>query len=137
MNKITLIGNLVADPEQVETKSGKTTTSFRIAVNRKFSSPSGEKVTDFFTIKAWGKSGDNCFDYLKKGRKVAVVGELQARLYEARDGTARMALDVALDDVEFLGGRSEDAAPDQPKPKAKKNYTEADFTDIQSDDIPF
>ena len=134
MNKITLIGNLVADPEQVESKSGKTTTNFRIAVNRRFSSPSGEKVTDFFTIKAWGKTGDNCFEYLKKGRKVAVVGELQARLYEGRDGTTRMALDVAVDEVEFLTPKSEQT--EEPKP-AKKNYTEKDFTDIQSEDIPF
>lgn len=136
MNKITLIGNLVADPEQVETKSGKTTTSFRIAVNRRFSGPSGEKVTDFFTIKAWGKNGDNCFDYLKKGRKVAVVGELQARQYEGRDGTTRMALDVAVDDVEFLGKAEQDPA-EEPKQRPKRKEPEVDFTDVQSDDIPF
>lgn len=132
MNKIILIGNLVADPAQVTTANGKTFTKFRIAVNRRFTGANGEKVTDFFQITAFGKVGENCQKYLAKGRKAAVVGELQARTYEDGDGKTRMSLDVAADEVEFLTPKSEVQETVQ---KPKKD--EVSFEDIQSDDIPF
>lgn len=133
MNKITLIGNLVADPAQVTTSNNKTFTKFRIAVNRRFTGANGEKVTDFFQITAFGKIGENCQKYLAKGRKVALIGELQARTYEDSEGLTRMSLDVVADEVEFLTPKSE-AQEETKKPKPVK---ETDFTDIQSDDIPF
>jgi single-strand DNA-binding protein len=102
MNKITLIGNLTHDPEVRSTNSGVTVVTFTIAVNRKFSVPDGERPTDFFRINAWRQLGESCGRYLAKGRKVAVIGELQARTYEAKDGTTRMSLDVVADEIEFL-----------------------------------
>ena len=77
MNKITLIGNLTHDPEVRSTPSGVTICTFTIAVNRRFANQSGERQTDFFRINAWRQLGDTCARYLQKGRKVAVVGELQ------------------------------------------------------------
>ena len=132
MNKIILVGNLVADPAQVTTSNNKTFTKFRIAVNRRFSGANGEKVTDFFQITAFGKIGENCQKYLAKGRKVALVGELQARTYEDSEGLTRMSLDVVADEVEFLTPKSE-AQEETKKPKKD----EVSFEDIQSDDIPF
>ena len=132
MQKLFLIGNLVADPAQVTTANGKTFTKFRIAVNRRFTGANGEKVTDFFQITAFGKVGENCQKYLAKGRKAAVVGELQGRTYEDGDGKTRMSLDVAADEVEFLTPKSEVQETVQ---KPKKD--EVSFEDIQSDDIPF
>ena len=102
MNKIVLIGNLTHDPDTRSTPNGVTVCSFTIAVNRRFASQGGEKQTDFFRINAWRQLGDVCSRYLAKGRKVAVIGELQARTYEAKDGTTRMSLDVSADEVEFL-----------------------------------
>ena len=138
MNKITLIGNLTHDPETRSTSSGVTVTTFTIAVNRRFSQ-GGEKVTDFFRINAWRQLGETCSRYLSKGRKVAVVGELQARTYEAKDGTTRMSLDVSADEVEFLTPRSaDDSAPaysSGTRPSSQPD--DLGFTDIQSDDIPF
>lgn len=138
MNKIILIGNLTKDPEQRETSSGVKVTSFTIAVNRRFASD-GEKVTDFFRINAWRGLADSCFNYLSKGRKVGVIGELQARTYENHEGKSVMSLDVSADEVEFLTPRSEDTS-DQfaaQKPKKERKYTEADFTDCVSEDVPF
>ena len=135
MNKLILVGNLVADPAQIITSNNKTFTEFRLAVNRKFSGPNGEKVTDFFKIKAFGKVGENCQKYLAKGRKAVVVGELQARTYDDKEGVTRMSLDVIADDVVFLSSAKEEPA-EEPKPKQKK-ITEADFTDLTTDDIPF
>ncbi len=130
MNKITLIGNLTHDPEIRSTQSGITVCAFTIAVSRRFAGADGERPTDYFRINAWRQLGESCGRYLAKGRKVAVVGELQARLYEAKDGSTRMVLDVQADEVEFLS----------PRPNAQDGGTSGDmagFTDVSSDDIPF
>ena len=139
MNKITLIGNLTHDPEVRSTPSGVTVCTFTIAVNRRFASQGGERQTDFFRINAWRQLGDTCARYLSKGRKVAVIGELQARTYEAKDGTTRMSLDVSADEVEFLTPKSaDDAGSGYSAPRPQANTQDlAGFTDINSDDLPF
>lgn len=139
MNKITLIGNLTHDPEVRSTPNGVTVCTFTIAVNRRFAQQGGERVTDFFRINAWRQLGENCARYLAKGRKVAVVGELQARTYEGKDGVTRMSLDVSADEVEFLTPRSQDEGSGYSAPRQNNAAPQdlAGFTDIQSDDIPF
>ena len=137
MNKITLIGNLTHDPEVRSTPNGVTVCSFTIAVNRRFASGAGgERPTDFFRINAWRQLGETCARYLSKGRKVAVIGELQARTYEAKDGTTRMSLDVQADEVEFLSPKQQEEGA-APSARAENAQDMAGFTDIQSDDIPF
>ena len=134
MNKIVLIGNLTADPDSRATPSGVSVTSFTIAVNRRFAGADGNKVTDFFRIQAWRQTADACKRFLVKGKKVAVVGELQARTYEAKDGTTRMSLDVSADEVEFLSPKGEEKP--EPKPAAQPADPNT-FQDISSDDLPF
>ena len=136
MNKIMLIGNLTRDPEMRSTPNGVTVCSFTIAVNRRFAQQGGEKQTDFFRINAWRQLGETCARYLAKGRKVSVVGELQARTYQGSDGTTRMSLDVSADEVEFLTPRGQDEGGSAPRQFAAPQDL-AGFTDIQSDDIPF
>ena len=137
MNKIMLIGNLTRDPELRSTSSGVTVCSFTIAVNRRFAQQGGERQTDFFRINAWRQLGETCARYLAKGRKVAVIGELQARTYQGNDGATRMSLDVSADEVEFLSPRQQEegGAPAQRQNAAPPDL--AGFTDIQSDAIPF
>lgn len=130
MNNIVLIGNLTADPESRSTPTGVSVTSFTIAVNRRFPAADGQKQTDFFRIQAWRQLGDTCARYLKKSKKVAVRGELQARLYDAKDGSKRMSLDVQADEVEFLSPKDEA----KPEPKPADSNT---FQDISSEDLPF
>ena len=134
MNKIILIGNLTADPTLRATQSGTSVCQFTIAVNRRFPGPDGQKQTDFFRINSWRQLAENCNKYLSKGKKVAIVGELQARTYEASDGTTRMSLDVSADEVEFLSPKEEE------KPADPRKMTPADpekIDDISSDDLPF
>ena len=132
MNKIILIGNLTADPTLRATQSGTSVCQFTIAVNRRFPGPDGQKQTDFFRINTWRQLAESCNKYLSKGKKVAIVGELQARTYEANDGTTRMSLDVSADEVEFLSPKEEE------KPEPKPRYTDPDtFEDVSSDDLPF
>ena len=129
MNKQIVIGNVCNDPETRSTPSGVTVCSFNVAVDRRFKDAKGNKVTDFFRVQAWRQLGEVCSKYVKKGMKVAVIGELQPRLYEAKDGTARMSLDVCADEVEFMS-RAED------KPAAKPADPNT-FEDISSKDLPF
>lgn len=134
MNKIVLIGNLTADPVLRATPNGTSVCNFTLAVNRRFPGADGQKVTDFFNIVAWRGLADTCNKYLAKGKKAAIVGELQARTYTARDGTTRMSLDVGADEVEFLSPKDEE------KPTEPRKMTPADpekFDDISSDDLPF
>ena len=123
MNKITLIGNLTNEPEKRATPNGTSVTTFTIAVNRR----GQDKQTDFFRINAWRGLADTCAKFLAKGRKVAVVGELQARTYEAKDGKTKVSLDVQADEVEFLSP----AEQKQEKPKTDE------WQDISSKDLPW
>ena len=137
MNRITLIGNLTKDPETRTTPNGNTVCAFTIAVNRKKVS---EPQTDFFRINAWGKLGELCARFLGKGRKVAVVGELQARTYDNKDGKTMLSLDVVADEVEFLTPAENTEA--KPAKKSKENSdgynkTAEDELTAYSGDLPF
>lgn len=128
MQRIEFIGNLTADPALREGDNWKVT-QFTVAVNRARSDKDGNKVTDFFRVSVWGKLADACYEYLKKGRKVYVDGELQARIYDNQDGKPTLSLDVRADKVEFLSPKEEK--------KQEKPVTAADFSDINIEDIPF
>ena len=135
MNKITLIGNLTHDPEVRSTQTGKNVCTFTIAVNRKKVS---EPQTDFFRINAWNGLSDTCARFLNKGKKVAVVGELQARTYEDRQGKTRLSLDVSADEVEFLSPKEEKPKKDRENSDGYDHTADlAGFTDIRSNDLPF
>lgn len=121
MNKITLIGNLTKDVESRKTPSGVTVCSFTIAVNRRFANSDGDRQTDFFRINAWRQLGEVCAKYLSKGKKVAVLGELQARTYQDRNGDTKMSLDVQADEVEFLSPKED--TPSAPAPKPVDGFT--------------
>lgn len=131
MNRLTIIGNLVRDPELRTLSSGVSVCSFTVAVNRR-RKVEGQPEADFFRVSAWRQLGENCAKYLEKGRKVAVVGSVEARAYQANDGTTRASLEVNADDVEFLSSRNEQS-------ETVQNETPADggFTAVTEEDFPF
>ena len=137
MQRITIIGNLVADPETRTTPSGVTVCTFTIAVNRRFANSDGERQTDFFRVNAWRQLGEICAKHLKKSKKVAVVGELQARLYDAKNGEKRMSLDVAADEVEFLSPKDEEPKRKKENSDGYDHTPDEGFTDIDTSDLPF
>ncbi len=106
MNKVFLIGNLTRDPELTETPNGTAVCRFSIAVSRDYAGADGNRETDFFNITVWRGRAENCGKYLKKGNKVAVVGSLQTRSYEDKDGIKRNVTDIVASDVEFLTPKS-------------------------------
>lgn len=143
MNKVYLIGNLTRDPEMRSTNSGASVCNFSIAVNRRFKNPqTGETETDFFNIVAWRQLADLCSKFLVKGRKVAVVGSIQTRTYEAQDGSKRNAFDIVADEVEFLSSGAEKPSEagtinrDAAMKKAQNKVKEV-FTEVEDDDLPW
>src|SRR4051812_25092348 len=80
----------------------------RLAVNgRKKDQASGQWIDkpNYFDITVWGSQGENCANFLSKGRSVAVDGRLEWREWEAQDGTKRQAVEVVAETVQFLGSR--------------------------------
>ncbi|MBQ6400291.1 MAG: single-stranded DNA-binding protein [Clostridia bacterium] len=143
MNRLTIIGNLTNDPELRTTPSGDTVCSFGVAVNRRGrrdAQGNPQEQTDFFRVSAWRQQGENCAKYLSKGRKVAVVGPVTARAYQANDGTLRASMEINATDVEFLSSRNDElgggyAAPAVPAPAAEPQA--AGFTAVETDELPF
>ena len=103
MNKAIIIGRLTRDPEMRTTTSGINSTTFTVAVSRNYTSPNGERETDFLNCVAWRKQAENISKFCKKGTQVAVEGRIQTRSYDAQDGTKRYVTEIVADNVTFLG----------------------------------
>ena len=127
MNKCFLIGNLTKDPEVFTTASGVNVCKFGLAVARKFENTNGEKETDFFNIVAWRAIGDVCHKYLHKGSKVAVVGSINNRSYDAQDGTKRTVTEIIVEDVEFLTPKNSEKSDDGIELTATEDYPPLPF----------
>lgn len=135
MNQITVIGNLVRDPEMRTTPSGTSVCSFTIAVNRR-RAQAGQPDADFFRISAWGATGENCAKFLVKGNKVAVVGQVSANAYMGNDGQPRASLEISTVDVEFLTPKSGAGAPSSDSRSNSYNENNG-FTEIEEATLPF
>ncbi|MCL6633340.1 MAG: single-stranded DNA-binding protein [Alicyclobacillus herbarius] len=102
LNRVVLIGRLTADPILRYTQSGTAVGSFTLAVNRMHTNQNGEQEADFINIVTWGKTAENCAQYLHKGRLAAVDGRLQIRSYENREGQRVRVAEVVAQSVRFL-----------------------------------
>jgi single-strand DNA-binding protein len=102
LNKVILIGNLATDPELKYTPSGVAVVNFRLAVSRNYTNASGERESDFFTIKAWRGLAEHIANYYMKGKKMAVDGRLESRSYVDKDGLKRTVVEVVADAVHFV-----------------------------------
>lgn len=121
VNKVTLIGNLTADPEIRSTQSGQNVANLRLATNESwFNKQTGNKEerTEYHAVSCWGKQAELCAQYLKKGRKIYLEGRLQSREYQTQDGQTRKVWEVVANQVVFLGGRS-DGPSEQSRPASK------------------
>ena len=143
MNKVILIGNLVADPELKKTASDTSFCTFRIAVQRRFANQQGVREADFINIVTWRQTAEFVARFLTKGRKCAVVGSLQTRSYDAQDGTKRYVTEVIADEVEFVDSRPSGSSQYNPgdvppPPEPSSSYTSnTGFTQVDDDELPF
>lgn len=135
MNKVILVGNLTRDPDLSETPSGVAVCKFAIAVTRDYANGDGERETDFFNVTVWRGRAENCAKYLKKGNKVAIVGSLQNRSYEDKDGIRRNVTDVIASEVEFLTPRIAQSDGDVTVVTEKRAAPQLE--PIEDNDLPF
>jgi single-strand DNA-binding protein len=108
VNVVVITGNLTRDPELRHTGGGTAICELRVAVNsRRKDGQTGEWVDkpNYFDVTVWGAQGENCANYLSKGRPVAVEGRLDWREWEAKDGSKRQAVQIIANTVQFLGSR--------------------------------
>lgn len=113
LNRITMTGRLVADPELRRTQSGVSVTSFRIANDRDYGKGE-EKETDFFDVVAWRSTAEFICKYFTKGRMISVDGRLQTRGWKDREGNNRVSIEILVDNAYFADSKKDDAAGDFP-----------------------
>lgn len=165
LNHITIMGRLTRDPELRYTQSGVAVTSFTVAVDRDYTSGSGERGTDFIDCVAWRQGGEFVSKYFAKGQMIVVDGRLQSRKWQDRDGNNRTSWEVIADHTYFGTAKSEgsqqsyggayshpsggysapppsgsyNAPPAQPAPPPQQQYQQGTFTELDDDDgnLPF
>jgi len=142
LNRCTFIGNLVRDPEARAMGDGTAVTKLTIAVNDSYTNAGGQKVerAEFVPLVAFGKLGEICAMYLKKGQQVYVEGAFTTRSYD-KDGEKRYTTEVKLENMQMLG-KKDDASSGYSAPQRQPAARPAPRQPQQSaphyeDDIPF
>lgn len=137
LNKVMIIGNLGSEPEMRFTPNGNPVTSFRVATNRVFTTPDGERKeeTEWFTVVAWGKLAEQCNQFLGRGRLVYAEGRLHTRTWEGQDGQRRNRTEIIARRVTFLDRQAAAAALPEDKPEDKSD--EKGMAELEPDDFPF
>lgn len=110
INRVTITGNLTRDPELRSTGGGLSVCGLRVAVNSRRKDGSGNWVDkpNYLDVTVFGAQGENCANYLSKGRPVAVDGRLDWSEWEAKDGSGkRQKVEIIADTVQFLGSRDD------------------------------
>lgn len=133
MNKIIIVGNITRDIDLAETASGTSYCNFSVAVNRAMPDSDGNKQTDFFNCTAWKQRAEVIAKYCKKGSKVLVEGEMQARSYEDKNGNRQTGWNVNVTNIEFLSNRQENIEDDDKPARA----TRQPLPEINDDHLPF
>ena len=140
INRVVLVGNLTRDPELRHTPSGTAVCKLRIAVNtRQKDGATGEwgDKPNYFDVTVWGSQGENCAQYLAKGRPVGIDGRLEWREWE-QEGVKRQAVEIIADNVQFLGSRDGGGGNQFVPAAAAAAENNADFApQAADDDIPF
>lgn len=122
LNRVILMGRLVADPELKTTATGVSVTSFRIAVDRNYVKQGEERKADFFDIVCWRGTAEFVCRYFGKGSLIAVEGQLQSRTYQAKDGSNRYVVEVVADNVSFTGERRDNSGSGYSQYGGSQNY---------------
>ena len=103
MNKAILMGRLTKDPELRMTGNQIPVATFTVAIDRNFKDASGNKQTDFINCVAWRKTAELISQYFTKGRMIAIVGSIQVRSWDDKEGNKRYSTEVIVDEFSFTG----------------------------------
>ena len=134
VNKVILIGNLGGDPELRYTGSGTAVCNMSLATNDSYTDSDGNEVqnTEWHDIVAWGRLGEVCNEYLRKGSQVYFEGKLQTRSWEDNDGNTRYSTEVKAQTR-----RQQPAGPSGPQSGGSGGSGGEDDTFEPDDDLPF
>ena len=139
MNKVILMGRLTKDVEIRYTQTNNTAVaSFNLAVNRRFVKEGEERQSDFLNIVAWGKLGEFCSKYFKKGQQVGLIGRLQTRNWEDEQGQKHYVTEVVAEEAYFADSKKN--AEESNDPFSNNTFGEnngSDFGITSDDDLPF
>lgn len=105
MNKVQLLGRLTRDPELRTTASGISACTFTVAVNRRYKNADGEYEADFINCVAWRQTADLICKYFSKGSQIGIVGNIQTRNYDNKDGQRVFVTEVVVEELHFVGDR--------------------------------
>ena len=136
MNSLNFTGNVGRDAETRFTPGGDAITSFSVALSSGYGD---KKITTWLNCSMFGKRGEAVASYIKKGAQVGISGEFAARPYTTKDGVEKLSLDVRVNDLTLLGGKSDATASPQQNnaPKAQGSGNVGDPMAGLEDDIPF
>ena len=132
VNKAIILGRLGKDPEVRYLPDGKAVASFTVATSETWKDKSGEKKekTEWHRIVAFGKLGEICGEYLKKGSQCYLEGRLQTREWQDKDGNKKYTTEIVASEVQFIVGKGERQEPKHAEPPARGEMP-------ADDDIPF
>jgi len=144
MNKVVLIGRLTKDPELRHVAStGRAVCNFTLAVDRQLSKDKkaeyqqkGISTADFIRVNVWGKTAEVAAQYLRKGQKVAIDGQITTGSFKTNDGETRYTTEVTANHLEFIEkASSQQSAADHDQGM----YDPGDFSGSYQDDdeVPF
>lgn len=138
LNKVILTGRLTANPELKTTTGGISVTTFSIAVQRNYKNADGSYGTDFINIVAWRNQAEFISRYFEKGQLITVVGSLQSRNYEDKNGNKRTAFDVVAEEALFAESKKDSAArPQEFKAPPVTGGNDMEFEEVSDDELPF
>lgn len=137
LNKAMVIGYLGADPELRHLDSGTAVCNFSMATNEKWKDRDGEaqESTEWHRIVVWGKQGENCNEYLAKGRQAYVEGRIETREWEDKDGNRRWTTEIVAQRVLFMSSEGDGGKRRNEPPPRDEQSGPPDTHD--DDDIPF
>ncbi len=139
MNKIILLGRLVRTPEIRYSNNVQpmTIAHYTLAVNRKYKRD-GEQNVDFVDCVAFRKNAETAQKWLTKGKQIVVIGNLQIRTYEDKNGNKRKVAEVVVEEQHFVGNKSDADVQDMAtSPEQSKDGFYPINEDMDDDDMPF
>ena len=133
MNKVVLIGRLVADPELKYTPNGKAVCNVTVAVDRQ----TKDGGTDFIDVVVWNKNAENLAQYMSKGRQLAVDGSIQKRSYEDKEGDKRWVTEVLANRIEFIGSKGDGGKKATSQSEQAQGSQYGQPVSFSDEDLPF
>ena len=145
MNSVQLIGRLTKDLDLRYTQSGKAVATGTLAVNRRFKNASGESEADFINIQIWDKSAENLVNFTRKGSQIGVIGRIETRNYENKEGARVYVTEIVVENFTLLESKKDGASNGQTGQSNNRSShqpsdpfsSHSESIDISDDDVPF